>query len=210
MDRVLAGRVRVRAALLWLTVTAALTGLGTLTAPAVQALAQRPGPTFVDALVQACAVAALVAGVLLWLATTEVVTCVLRSGGLPSRRAAGPVRLALLAACGAGVLATAAPAHAGDGGTPVGAGTPLRAEALAGLPLPDRATASRPREVVATAVVVRPGDSLWTIAARRLGPTASPAEVASYWLRVRALNTAALGPDPDLIQPGQTLRLPPA
>lgn len=209
MDLVLAGRVRVRAALLWLTVTVALAGLGTLTAPAARALASRPGPTFVDALVQACAVAALVAAALLWLATTEVAWGVLRSRGLSSPRAAGPVRLALLAACGVSALATTAPAHAGDG-APVGAGTLLSAEALAGLPLPDRAVAPRSREVVAASVVVRPGDSLWTIAARRLGPAASPADVASYWLRVRALNAAVLGPDPDLIQPGQTLRLPSA
>lgn len=205
MDLAAAGRVRVRATLLWLTVTAAQAGLVALTAPLVRGLATAPGPTFADALVQACAAAALVAGLLLWLATTEVVRDVLRDR-LSSRRVVGPVRLALLAACGVTVLATS-PAQAGSD-TPVGTGAPLSAEALAGLPLPDRPVAPRLGAVATDVVTVRAGDSLWTIAERRLGPAASRADVASYWLRVRALNADVLAPDPDLIQPGQTLRLP--
>ncbi|TQK70127.1 LysM peptidoglycan-binding domain-containing protein [Nocardioides sp. SLBN-35] len=207
MDLAAAGRVRVRATLLWLTVTAAQAGLVALTAPLVRALATAPGPTFADLLVQACAAAAPVAGLLLWLATTEVVRDVLRHR-VSSRRAVGPVRLALLAACGVTVLATtSAPAHAGSD-TPVGTGAPLSAEALAGLPLPDRPVDPRHGALATDVVTVRAGDSLWTIAERRLGPAASRADVASYWLRVRALNTDRLDPDPDLIQPGQMLRLP--
>jgi len=212
MDYVAAGRVRMRATLLWLTVTAAQAGLVALTAPLVRGLGTAPGPAFADALVQACAAAALVAGALLWLATTEVAWSVLRSRGLSSplssRRAGGPVRLALLAACGVTVLATA-PAHAGSD-TPVGTGATLSAEALAGLPLPDRPVAPRLGSISTAVVTVRAGDSLWSIAERRLGPAAWQAEVASYWLRLQALNADALGSEPDLVQPGQTLRLPPA
>ena len=212
MDFAAAGRVRVRATLLWLTVTAAQAGLVALTAPLVRRLATAPGPAFADALVQACAGAALVAGALLWLATTEVVGGVLHSRGprspLSRRRSVGPVRLALLTACGVTVLTTT-PAHAGSD-TPVGAGATLSAEALAGLPLPDRPVGPRIGSVTPAAVTVRTGDSLWTIAEREAGPAASRTELASYWLRLQALNADALGAEPDLVHPGQTLRLPPA
>jgi nucleoid-associated protein YgaU len=57
-------------------------------------------------------------------------------------------------------------------------------------------------------VVVHRGDSLWSIAARRLGPGASDAEVAAAWPRWYAANRAVIGPDPDLVLPGQRLRVP--
>jgi hypothetical protein len=61
-------------------------------------------------------------------------------------------------------------------------------------------------------VVVR-GDCLWDIAAARLsegsGRSPSPAEIAeasrSWW----AANADVVGPDPDLLRPGQVLRPPP-
>ncbi|MDT4920710.1 MAG: hypothetical protein QOI15_1612 [Pseudonocardiales bacterium] len=56
--------------------------------------------------------------------------------------------------------------------------------------------------------VVRPGDSLWLIAARRLGPAAGDAEVSAAWPRWYAANRDRIGADPDLIQPGQRLRPP--
>ena len=55
-------------------------------------------------------------------------------------------------------------------------------------------------------VVVRPGDSLWAIAATRLGPQATPALVAATWPRWYAANRAVIGADPDLIRPGQLLQ----
>jgi nucleoid-associated protein YgaU len=58
-------------------------------------------------------------------------------------------------------------------------------------------------------VVVRRGDSLWSIAARDLGPGASDAEVAAQWPRWWHANRAVIGPDPDLILPGTRLRPPP-
>ncbi len=57
-------------------------------------------------------------------------------------------------------------------------------------------------------VVVRRGDSLWVIAARHLGPGATDREVAAEWPRWFAENRAVIGPDPDLIRPGQLLRAP--
>lgn len=57
--------------------------------------------------------------------------------------------------------------------------------------------------------VVRPGDSLWTIASAVLG-TEDPVPVARYWARIHRANREVIGPNPDLIYPGQKLTLPSA
>ncbi len=59
-------------------------------------------------------------------------------------------------------------------------------------------------------VVVRPGDSLWHIAARDLPPGHSEADVARAWPRWYAANRATIGPDPREIKPGQILVRPSA
>jgi hypothetical protein len=59
----------------------------------------------------------------------------------------------------------------------------------------------------ASVVVVR-GDSLWRIAAEHLGPQASDAEIAEAWPAWYAANADVIGDDPDLIYPGQELRVP--
>lgn len=58
--------------------------------------------------------------------------------------------------------------------------------------------------------VVRPGDSLWSIAAAELGPDATDTRIAARWPRWYAANRHSIGADPDLIHPGQRLRTPPA
>ena len=58
------------------------------------------------------------------------------------------------------------------------------------------------------AVVVVPGDCLWTIAARAIGPDATDAEVAVAWPRWYARNRVTIGADPDLLIPGMVLRPP--
>jgi resuscitation-promoting factor RpfA len=55
---------------------------------------------------------------------------------------------------------------------------------------------------------VRPGDSLWSIAAQHLPPGASQAEVARAWPRWWRVNRDVVGTDPSLIRPGQVLRVP--
>jgi hypothetical protein len=72
-------------------------------------------------------------------------------------------------------------------------------------------TADRPSAdpVADHRVLVRTGDSLWRIAASRLGPRASVGDVAAAWPRWYAANRARIGPDPDLVRPGQRLRPPP-
>lgn len=191
--------------MLWLAVTAGFAGTAQVAAPSVGVV--RPGATFTDLIVGGCSAAALVAATLLWFVTTDVVWRQLRSPGTTRRRGGrriGPIRSLLLAACGVAAVAGPATASGGDGPTP----------SLTGLPLPDRATGAagpastdRPEGTHRT-VRVRPGDSLWGIAARTLGPGASAAEVASYWHRMHALNATTVGADPDLLQPGQLLRLP--
>ena len=57
-------------------------------------------------------------------------------------------------------------------------------------------------------VVVHRGDSLWSIAARHLGPGVSDGEVADAWPAWYAANREVIGPDPDLLLPGQVLRAP--
>lgn len=111
-------------------------------------------------------------------------------------------------------------------------------ERLRGLALPDRAVgaawtvqvlrsvapeaaagpATRPRtrdsprpvarDVVARDVVVRPGQSLWTIAAGLLPAPATDAEVTRAWQRLHHANASVIGADPDLILPGTRLVVP--
>ncbi len=201
--------VRRRAAVLWVAVTAGTAGLAQVAAPSV-GLA-RAGASFTDLLVGGCSAAALVAAGLLWLATTDVAWHQLRSPGATCRRGRriGPIRSLLLAACGVAAVAGPAAASGGDGPTPSIAGLPLpdRATGAAGPDLPERVERTDRGDPTRT-VRVQPGDSLWAIAARTLGPGASAADVASYWHRMHALNATTIGADPDLLQPGQQLQLP--
>ena len=57
-------------------------------------------------------------------------------------------------------------------------------------------------------VLVRPGDSLWRIAAQHLPPDAPPAAIARAWPRWYATNRAVIGADPNRIMPGQELHAP--
>lgn len=57
-------------------------------------------------------------------------------------------------------------------------------------------------------VVVGAGDTLWGIAAAHLGPAATDAEIAAAWPLWYEANRQVVGPDPDLLQPGQQLTVP--
>lgn len=66
-----------------------------------------------------------------------------------------------------------------------------------------------PAPLTTPAVIeVRPGDSLWTIAARQLGPFATDVEIAQAWPLWHQENRQVIGDDPDLLLPGQLLRPP--
>ncbi|GAA4732764.1 LysM peptidoglycan-binding domain-containing protein [Nocardioides endophyticus] len=169
---------------------------------------REPGAaTFDAALVRLCAGLALLATGWLWLSTVVTVLCALRGRGRYAAGVPASLRRAVLAACGVALasgLGMAGPAHATPGrlhedrvADPV---------VLVGLPLPDRATAL-PADL--STVVVAPGDTLWAIAARSLGPDASTSEIDVRWRRLYDLNRAVIGPDPDLIRPAQRLEVLP-
>lgn len=54
-------------------------------------------------------------------------------------------------------------------------------------------------------VVVRRGDTLWSIAASHLGRAATPAQVARAWPEWHRANRDVIGADPDRLLPGQRL-----
>ena len=53
------------------------------------------------------------------------------------------------------------------------------------------------------------GDTLWDLAAAQLGSLATSTEVAELWPRWYELNRLVVGPDPDILLPGQILVVPP-
>lgn len=57
-------------------------------------------------------------------------------------------------------------------------------------------------------VEVRPGDSLWSVAARYLGPGASAGDIAEAWPDWFEANRSVIGDNPDVIRPGQLLVVP--
>lgn len=80
---------------------------------------------------------------------------------------------------------------------------------------PDGALARGGRGAAGTEVsrsyVVRPGDTLWDVAAAHLPRGGrSAARVDRYWRRIYGANRGVLGDDPHLIHPGARLTLPPA
>lgn len=174
-------------------------------------------------LVQGCALVVVLCAGWWWVVTTVVVLeALVGPGRAGSRRVPGvpaPLRRWLLAACGVAVLTSGlSPAHATPGSVhrddqPRGGGVTLD-----GLPLPERPSGGIApgthrqhrvsRDAEPAEVVVRPGDSLWTIAATALGPGADNAAVAAHWQRIHRLNRRVVGTDPDVIQPGQHLALP--
>ncbi len=120
-------------------------------------------------------------------------------------------RRALLLACGV-TLATPGLASAAGGSAPhahasdTSCSPPCVAVVrLDGLPLPELPTA---RDPGGQSIVVAPGDSLWRIAAERLGSDAGDAEILDLVERTYRANRAAVGGDPDLIFPGTLLTVP--
>jgi nucleoid-associated protein YgaU len=79
-----------------------------------------------------------------------------------------------------------------------------------GLRLPDRPLVAGSVEpaVKQSTVVVQSGDTLWAIVRDLLGPDADVATTAQAVDRWHHANREVIGPDPDLIHPGQRLAPP--
>lgn len=106
------------------------------------------------------------------------------------------VRQVVLACCGVALAVPVGQASADDSG-------------LAGLPMPDRAVGPAQHHAPPShTVVVQPGDCLWHLAAHDLAPGATDEQISAHWRAIYRLNRALIGPDPDLIEPGQRLVLP--
>ena len=211
----------VRAALVWASGTVAA-GLGVGWLRPDLAVSGGPPASLDAALAQGAALVGSACLGWLWLVTGLTV---LEAVDLGTRTRLGcptAVRRLVLAACGVALAGGAAiPAHGAD---PADSAAHDRgAQVVAGLVLPERTYgATAPvRPVQATApvavaravqepVVVAPGDSLWSVAARLLPATASDVEVAALWRRIYAANRVLIGDDPGLIRPGQRLVVPEA
>ena len=190
------------------SVGAVATAAGTVEAAQGLLRASAPlGPS--DAVVAACWAPLAVAVAWLWTVTTATVVDLARG----RVRTGGALRRAVLLACGAAVV--------------IGAGSPARAgggaDTLAGLPMPDRPVAqvrgapggaeqppapppARPAAHQQGGVhVVAAGDSLWAIAEAHPAPGTT---TAARWRAIWEANRSLVGPDPDLIHPGQELELP--
>lgn len=93
------------------------------------------------------------------------------------------------------------------------AATPQRPAAQAPAAAHGHVAAAAPGLVTAPArdtptdasVVVRRGDTLWSIAASHLGRAATPAQVARAWPEWHRANREVIGADPDRLRPGQRL-----
>lgn len=104
---------------------------------------------------------------------------------------------------------------------PAATAQPAEAGALDGLPLPDRPVADRTRGEQAVAarahqrvraseqVTVHAGQSLWEISRSRLPPDASTHRIAALTRSLYRRNRDAIGENPDLIRPGQSLAVSP-
>lgn len=175
--------------------------------------AQRP--TFTD-LVMALALAVL--GVALgWLSLTVTVCVIAEAVGSSStlaQRAAAAlaprtVRLFVRTLCGVAVAAPLGTVQAGAVELPLPDRPDVTAQTARPAGTPQRASQALHRATTSPPVVVRPGDSLWSIAAEHLPPHASAARIATAWPQWYEANRARIGHDPHLIHPGTRLVPPP-
>lgn len=147
-----------------------------------------------EAALEAALTLALIGWAAWWLVTLAVAVVDRRTAA----RFAPPLLRAILV--GGAVLAATTPAHAGHG---------TGVESLDGLPLPERpVTPAPPFEMILPAGhVVQPGECLWSIVRDR-SPGLAESRVRVEVARWHRANRDVIGPDPDLIHPGQRLDPP--
>lgn len=218
-----------RCAAVWGATTLGVGSVQAWLLPATASALRGPRPTrFEEVLVAGCELAAVASTAWLWALVSLVVLDLVR-GRDAARRRAVPRALcrAVLAACGLSLASgLAVPAHAGTDDAP---DPEAVAQLLVGLPLPDRTTPTTawvrrvsdraaapglgtdppdPAGDARPSVRVRPGDTLWNLAATTLPVDADDTEIDRRWREIYQLNRSAIGADPDLIRPGQRLLLP--
>jgi hypothetical protein len=103
------------------------------------------------------------------------------------------------------IPAEAAPAAAGSTADAV----PNAATAPTRLPPSTELTTERDAAAKTADVIVRPGDSLWSIAAENLPSGATTAQIDAAWREWYRANRDVIGDDPNLIRPGQHLKATP-
>jgi resuscitation-promoting factor RpfA len=97
-------------------------------------------------------------------------------------------------------------------------GTPLASLSAGSVSDVSRAVATTPAHSASAASdgvpvgshLVRPGDTLWSIAAEHLAPGADDATIARSWPAWFEANASTIGADPNLLHPGQRLQSPDA
>lgn len=65
------------------------------------------------------------------------------------------------------------------------------------------------RKSAGSETVVAEGENLWSIAAAHLGAQATSEEISHYWPRIYKANQRVIGSDPNLLEVGTVLALPP-
>lgn len=131
-------------------------------------------------------------------------TAGLTFGGVGAAQAAGPPGTDL----GWGTSTSVETDHPTAAPAPQPAPTTATTPTAPPAPAPPVISPPTPASESATTHVVRPGESLWTIARSHLTPGATDAEVDAAWRRWYAANHLVIGPDADLIRPGQNLTTP--
>jgi nucleoid-associated protein YgaU len=166
------------------------------------------GPSFPDALVAVASLVLLALSCWSLLAAAAIVL----GGSTRLVAAITPAILRRALVAGAASVLAVGPAHAGQLAAP-----DAPRHSVSGLRLPDRpeaaeTTRSTVRPVStstrAASVQVRPGDTLWAIAARSLPDDATTAEIARATAQWHDTNRAVIGDDPDRLFPTQRLTPP--
>lgn len=180
------------------------------------AAASRPAPRADEVIAALAALAATtLSGWLCLGASLSAAVAVQRGAGRSARRtgrvaeAVAPTRLrhALAVTVGLSLAAVAVPAQAHAERSP--STPPIAAVDVSWGRVPGQpATSTPPTGAPGRTVVVRPGDTLWGLAAQRLPPPATDAEIAASWPGWFVANREVIGPDPHRILPGQRLTPP--
>jgi nucleoid-associated protein YgaU len=165
----------------------------------------------------AAVLAGLAAG---YLALLAALVLVARRGGCAGRAASRIVRRVapagvrcrlalLLGVCATAAVGTTAPPAWAGPGTPRPHGRPAAGAAVDPWPAAVPAGLWPGGWGVPAAgppvVRVRPGETLWSIAAAHLPAPVSDARIAAAWPQWYAANRPSLGPDPNLLMPGTVL-----